>query len=69
MPVRAMQTYVFYPRDHDSHGEAFEAHECADDAEALLRAEAMLRTFRSAMEIAIWQGARHVGSRSQDQLH
>lgn len=61
-----MQTYLFYPRRLDGSDVTPEAHECADDGEALARAETLLRTDRSAMDIAVWQGDRHVGSRSQD---
>ena len=61
----AMRTYLFYPLRDDGSDLAFEKHECADDAEALVRAEAVLRS-HACMEIAVWQGDRHVGSRGQD---
>lgn len=60
-----MRTYLFYPRPEDGSALAFEAHECADDAEALVRAETVLRAHASALEIAVWEGDRHVGSRTQ----
>ena len=64
--VGAMQTYLFYPRRDDGSALVCETHECADDAEALIRAETVLQANASAMEIAVWQGDRHVGSRSHD---
>lgn len=61
-----MRTYVFYPRRSDGSAAVYEAHECADDAEALLRAETVLLAQTSAIEIAVWEGDRHIGRRSQE---
>ena len=39
----------------------FEAHELASDAEALLKAEAVLLAHVSAMEVVVWDGDRQIG--------
>jgi hypothetical protein len=61
-----MRTYVFYPCRSDGSALLYEAHDCADDAEALLRAESVLLAQVSATEIAVWEGDRHVGRRGQE---
>ena len=56
-----MATYIFYPRRADGSALTFETHECVDDAEALAKAESVLREHDSAIQVGVWNGERKVG--------
>lgn len=55
-----MALFTFYPCRADGSSSAFETIDCVDDGEALLRARRVLDEHRSAVEVDIWQGERHV---------
>lgn len=57
-----MPLFTFYPCRPDGSSPAFETIECADDADALVRARRVLEDHRSAVEVVIWQGERQVGA-------
>lgn len=56
-----MATYLFYPHLPDGSNSTFEAHELASDAEAVLRAAAVLLAHASAAEVVVWEGDRVIG--------
>lgn len=56
-----MTNYLFYPHLRDGSISMFEAHELASDAEALLRAEAVLLAHVSPLEVVVWDGDRQIG--------
>ena len=53
-----MTAYLFYTHLKDGSTSTFEAHESSSDAEALLKAEAVLLAHGSAMEVVVWDGDR-----------
>ena len=60
-----MPLFTFYPCRPDGSSPAFETIECSGDAEALVRARRVLDEHRSAVEVVVWQGERHVGAFSR----
>jgi len=64
-----MATYLFYPRRADGAAPTFEAHECAGDADALAKAEAVLREHASAVLVGVWEGERMVGRVTVEAAH
>jgi hypothetical protein len=65
----SMATYLFYPRRADDAALTFEARECANDADALAKAEAVLHEHTSAVFVGVWEGERMVGRVAVEAVH